>query len=351
MATKTQFKAIDFFCGAGGLTCGLKSAGIDVLAGIDNDGSCKFTYEKNNKGSIFLERDVTKLTVADFENDLAISKNDDNMIFAGCAPCQFWTIINTTKEKSKKTKDLILDFQRFVEHFNPGFVLVENVPGISSKKGSPMGKFIEALKNRGYNVSQHITDMSMYGIPQKRKRFTLLASRVSKIELPKPTHKSRTVRDVLGVDHGFPKIKAGTRDSSEFMHTAASLSKKNLERLRMTKKDGGDRSSWQKNKDYQLACYATKEEKFYDTYGRMWWEKPSPTITTKFFSISNGRFAHPEEDRAISLREGATLQTFPKSYRFIGTSIACVAKMIGNAVPPEFGRILGDAIIKSVEKA
>ena len=345
-----ELKAIDFFCGAGGLTFGLKAAGIDVIAGIDNDGSCKDTYEKNNKGSAFLERDVIKYTPTELEKDLPVERNDDNMIFAGCAPCQFWTIINTTKEKSKKTKDLILDFQRFVEYFNPGFVIVENVPGISSKKGSPMGKFIDVLKNRGYNVSQHVTDMSLYGIPQKRKRFTLLASRISKISLPEPTRQRRTVKDVLGMENGFSKIEAGTKDFTDFLHTAASLSKKNLERLQMTKKDGGDRSSWQNDKRYQLACYASGKEKFYDTYGRMWWGRPSPTITTKFFSISNGRFAHPEENRAISLREGATLQTFPKSYRFIGTSTACVAKMIGNAVPPEFGKILGKAIIKSVDE-
>ncbi len=350
MVKKTKLKAVDFFCGAGGLSFGLRAAGIDVIAGIDNDGVCKETYEKNNKDSIFLERDVIKYQPSELEKDLSLKKNDDGMIFAGCAPCQFWTIINTTKEKSKKTKDLILDFQRFVEYFNPGFVIVENVPGISSKKGSPMGKFIDVLIARGYNVSQHITDMSLYGIPQKRKRFTLLASRVSKISLPEPTRRRKAVRDVLGIENGFSKIEAGSKDPTDFLHTAASLSKKNLERLQMTKKDGGDRSIWQNDKKYQLPCYATGKEKFYDTYGRMWWGKPSPTITTKFFSISNGRFAHPEEDRAISLREGATLQTFPKSYRFIGNSIASVAKMIGNAVPPEFGKILGEMIIKSAEK-
>ena len=350
MTTKNKLKAIDFFSGAGGLTHGLKVAGIDVIAGIDNDGTCKDTFEKNNAGAIFLEKDITKYLPADLERDLKIQKNDDYMIFAGCAPCQFWSIIRTSKEKSKKTRNLILDFQEFIEYFKPGFVVVENVPGISSKKGSPMGRFIAALESLGYNVAHDITDMSLYGIPQKRRRFTLLASRISPISLPKPTGKRMTVRDVLGIKNGFIKIKAGMADKTDFLHTVAGLSKKNIERLRMTNKNGGDRSAWQNNAKYQLTCYASGEKKFYDTYGRMWWDKPSPTITTKVFSVSNGRFAHPEEDRAISLREGATLQTFPKNYRFVGTSVASIAKMIGNAVPPEFAEIIGRQIIKAANE-
>jgi DNA (cytosine-5)-methyltransferase 1 len=210
-----------------------------------------------------------------------------------------------------------------------------------------MGGFIAALENLDYNVVHAVTDMSLYGVPQKRRRFTLIASRVSAVSLPRPTAKKTTVRVFLGRQNGFRKISAGTSDKTDFIHAAAKLSEKNLRRLQMTEKDGGDRSAWQNNKKYQLACYASGEKKFYDTYGRMWWDKPSPTITTKFFSISNGRFAHPEEDRAISLREGATLQTFPKSYRFVGTSFASIAKMIGNAVPPKFAKIIGREIVKA----
>jgi len=344
---KNKLKAIDFFSGAGGLTHGLMVAGISVIAGIDNDGSCRATFLKNNKGAIFLEKDIIKYSPENLKNDLKIKKNDDRMIFAGCAPCQFWSIIRTSKEKSKKTKNLILDFQKFVEYFKPGYVVVENVPGISSKRGSPMGNFIATLEFLGYNVAHDITDMSLYGVPQKRKRFTLIASRVSKVSLPKPNGKKRTVRNILGVNNGFSKIKAGTKDETTFLHTVASLSKKNLERLKLTTANGGDRSIWQNKKKLKLACYATGEKKFYDTYGRMWWDKPSPTITTKFFSISNGRFAHPEENRAISLREGATLQTFPKNYEFLGSSVASTARMIGNAVPPSFAKIIGEQIINS----
>jgi len=347
---KKQLKAIDFFSGAGGLTYGLRAAGIEVLAGIDNDASCKETYEKNNKGSVYLERDITKYTPADLERDLKIIKYDDHMIFAGCAPCQFWSKLRTSKEKSEKSKNLILDFQMFILHFRPGFVVVENVPGISNKRESPMDIFISALETSGYNVARGVTDMSLYGIPQKRRRFTLLASRLSPIELPNPTNTQCTVREVLGERNGFRKIEAGTRDETSFLHTAASLSRTNVERLHLTDKDGGIRTRWQNKNEYKLACYSSEEKKFEDTYGRMRWDHPSPTITTKFISISNGRFAHPEEHRGISLREGATLQTFPKTYEFIGSSIASIAKMIGNAVPPAFGKIIGTQIIESLKK-
>lgn len=346
----TPLKAIDFFSGAGGLTCGLRAAGITVLAGIDNDENCKATFEKNNEGAVYLVKDVAEYTPAELEKELGIEKDDDSMIFAGCAPCQFWTLINTTKEKSKKTKDLILEFQRFVEYFRPGFVVVENVPGISTKKGSPMGGFITAIESLGYKVAHGITDMSLHGIPQRRRRFTLLASRVAKISLPEASNVTKTVRDVIGTENGFPKIEAGTKDETNFLHTAAGLTEKNLERLRMTAKDGGDRSVWQKDRKYQLPCYSSDDTKFYDTYGRMWWDRPSPTITTKFASISNGRFAHPEENRGISLREGATLQTFPKDYEFIGTSMGVIAKMIGNAVPPAFAEIIGNQIVNAVSE-
>ena len=341
-----KLKAIDFFCGAGGLTYGLKRAEIDVIAGIDNDSSCKETYEINNKGAKFWERDITKYSPPDLERDLNIRKEDNFMIFAGCAPCQYWSLIQTTKERSKETSNLLLDFQRFVEYFKPGYVVVENVPGINSKLGSPIKRFIANLEELGYkNPARDIVDMSLYGIPQKRRRFTLLASRVSDIELPKPTGETKTVRDVLGTSNGFKRIDAGTRDDTPLLHTSAGLSAKNLERLQMTEEDGGDRSRWQARKNLELPCYASGEMKFAGNYGRLWWDKPAPTITTRFISVSNGRFAHPEEDRGLSLREGATLQTFPKNYQFIGTSMGSVARMIGNAFPPEFAQIIGKQII------
>ena len=340
---RSKFKAIDFFCGAGGLTYGLRSAGIQVIAGIDNNKKCKATFEKNNQDSYFLEKDIKKYSPADLKKDLKIKKSDKKMIFVACAPCQFWSIIHTNKEKSKSTKNLILDFKKFVQYFKPGYVIMENVPGILSKK--PMELFINALIKNKYNVEYSILDMSLFGVPQKRKRFTLIASRFYKIPLPKPKRKQLNVRNVIGRKNGFAVIKAGTRDKTYFQHSTLSISKKNIERLKQTKKDGGDRTNWMKIKHLSLDCYSNKNI-FRDTYGRMWWNKPAPTITTKFINITNGRFAHPEENRGLSLREGATLQTFPKKYKFIASSMTETAKMIGNAVPPKFAKILGKQIIQ-----
>jgi len=190
--------------------------------------------------------------------------------------------------------------------------------------------------------------MSYYGVPQSRKRFSLIASRVDKnINLPIPDKKQALLEDFIGIKNGFHPIKAGYKDETDFNHTVSGLNEVGLKRLAKTPHNGGSRLAWKNDKNLQLKCFEGKDNSFKDTFGRMWWKKPAPTITTKFFNISNGRFVHPEEDRAISLREGATLQTFPKDYVFKTTSIAATAKLIGNAVPPEYARRLGEVILNS----
>lgn len=345
---RKKIKAVDFFCSGGGMTCGLKQAGIDVIAGIDNDFSCKDTYEKNNPGSKFIFADVFKLKEEELTKKLKLKKNDNNMVLIGCSPCQFWSIIRTDKTKSKKSRNLLIEFQRFVDYFNPGYVLVENVPGILGKKDkSGLDKFVLNLENKGYKVHYEIINMSDYGIPQSRKRFSLIATRVTKnkLSLTKKNIQKPTVKDFIGTNHGFYPIKAGYKDDSTFNHSVAGLTQKNINRLKKTPKNGGSWLDWAQDKNLKRKSY--RGQGFKDNYGRMSWNKPAPTITTKFFSISNGRFAHPEENRAISLREGATLQTFPKNYVFHANSVADVARMIGNAVPPLFAKQLGKVILNS----
>jgi len=346
-----NYRAVDFFCGCGGMTFGLQQSGIEVVAGIDFNPECKETYEANNNCSKFIMADIKKLKVEYLEKESGIEKNDDNMIFVGCSPCQYYSIINTNKEKSKHSKNLLIDFMKFVKYYNPGFVLVENVPGILSNKESILKKFESALKDMNYEIKREIINMSYYGVPQSRKRFSLIASRVNKnIMLPKQDSKQALLKDFIGKKNGFEKIKAGHKDNTSFMHTTPSLSNINIKRLEKTPKNGGNRLAWKNDKELQLECFKGKDNSFKDTFGRMWWNRPAPTITTKFFSISNGRFVHPEEDRAISLREGATLQTFPKSYIFKTTSTVIAAKLIGNAVPPEYAKRLGKVIINSESK-
>jgi len=345
-----QINAVDFFCSGGGMSYGMQQAGIKILAGIDFDKNCEETYKSNIKGADFILADVFELKETELEQRLLLKKNDDNLVLIGCSPCQFWSIMNTDKEKSKKSKDLLIEFHRFVEYFTPGYVVVENVPGVFRRKlESGLDDFIKWLNANGYKVHRDVHEVSEYGVPQHRKRFTLIANRVTgkDIQPSKKQGKKLFVRDVLGEKNGFPKVEAGHKDDTPFMHTVAGLEEINIKRLALTKEDGGTRLSYVDNEELAPDCHKNNKENFKDTYGRMWWDRPSPTITTKFFSISNGRFAHPEENRAISLREGAVLQSFPKDYIFKATSVANTARMIGNAVPPKYAEAIGRAIVNS----
>jgi DNA (cytosine-5)-methyltransferase 1 len=345
----SQFSAIDFFCGGGGMSCGLRQAGIHVIAGVDLDADAKETYEFNNKGTVFVQADIKTLDSDYLAKVLNVKKDDDTLIFVGCSPCQFYSIINTDRERSLKSKDLLLDFARFVEYYRPGYVLVENVPGIVTNKNSILPSFLEKLNSLGYtNCAYKVVDLSYYGVPQSRKRFSLIATRLNKenVHLPIADGKRAILKDFIGEQHGFAKVSAGNKDCSPMNHTTAGLSEKTLRRLQKTKHNGGSRLDWADDPELQLKCFEGKDDAFPDTFGRMCWDKPASTITTKFYSISNGRFGHPDEDRALSLREGATLQTFPRDYVFKSTGIEATAKLIGNAVPCEYARRLGEMIIQ-----
>jgi len=344
-------KAIDFFCGAGGMTRGMKDAGIEVIAGIDNDATCQQTYEINNHPSKFIEYDINSLEPSELAELVGIGKDDDSLIFIGCSPCQHWTRTHTSREKSEPTKNLLSVFQEFVTWFRPGYIVVENVPGLHKKRDdNALGKFLPILKNDSYHsLHDNIINSVHYGVPQTRERYLLVASRVSsRITIPKSENSEQlTVRNFIGINNGFSPIPAGHRDDTDYRHTAADLSEKNMRRIRLTRPDGGTRYQWKDDPDLQIPTYRGKDGCFRNVYGRMFWDKPAPTITTRFHSLSNGRFGHPEEDRAISLREGATLQTFPKDYLFFGSSIGSIARQIGNAVPPELARRIGLAIVQS----
>jgi len=340
-------KAVDFFCGAGGMSYGLAKAGIKVLAGIDCDGSCRETYERNNKPAKFIQKDVGKLSPQWLGKELNISKHDDRLIFVACSPCQFWSKINTDKKKNRESAFLLPEFERFVDWFRPAFVIIENVPGMSKKRASLLPQFRRFLRERKYSFKQDIINSNFHGVPQNRLRYLLIATRLAdSIHLPAPTAKRFVVRDFLGERNGFPSIPAGHQDSTQFLHTAASLSAANLKRVRRTRVDGGTRQSWKDDPQLQIPAYKQKDEIFRDVYARMFWDRAAPTITTRFNSFSNGRFGHPEENRAISLREGATLQTFPKRYIFVGTNQGTIARQIGNAVPPALAKCIGRHLLR-----
>ena len=346
-------KAIDFFCGAGGMTYGLTQAGIKVLAGIDIEPAYRETYEINNRPSKFIEADIHDLTFDRLVSETGIKCNDDSLVFIGCSPCQYWTKIHTDKKKSQESKDLLAGFQKFVDFFKPGYIILENVPGLFNYiNKNVLGEFINFLDKNHYKYDHDVLNANYYGVPQKRKRYVLVATRLSEtIKLPVGSHNQNlTVRNFIGKHNGFPEVENGHKDETDFIHTVARLSPSNVERIKVTPVNGGNRYSWKDDPSLQIKAYMNRDNSFKDVYGRMFWDKPSPTITTRFNSISNGRFGHPFENRAISLREGAVLQTFPKSYVFKGTNEACIARMIGNAVPPELAKNVGYSIVENYKK-
>lgn len=342
-----MLKAVDFFCGAGGVTCGFKKAGINVLGGIDIDESCRKTYTENNSAE-FIQTDISTFPKESLALTLKIKRNQDDLVFIGCSPCQYYSNINTDKTKSSNTRYLLADFQEFVDYYKPGYVFIENVPGIDKKKDSPLGIFKEFLTKNNYTFSEGVVNAKYYGVPQNRRRYILIASRLVKgLKLPPEDREHvKTVEQTIGDYKVFKPIKAGYKDTTDFIHSAALLSDKNLKRITLLTENGMDRRVWKDNQELQLDCYK-EHEGHYDVYGRMYWNKPSPAITTKFISLSNGRYGHPEQNRAISLREGAALQSFPLDYNFYSSSQSAIAKMIGNAVPPELARRVAE-YLKSI---
>lgn len=334
-----KIKAIDFFCGSGGLTRGLLDAGIKVLAGIDNDSSAKETYEKNNKVK-FIHSDIRELDFKALEN--VLGERNYPLLFAGCAPCQPFSLINRrNREDRAADKLLLLEFAKFIKHFKPEYLISENVPQMENSQ--EFEKFLKLLKVNRYTFEYKLLDAQYYGVAQRRKRLVLVASRVSNIYLPEPLNSIKTVRDVIG---HFPKIKAGETSLLVPNHISASLNEINLTRIKKTKKNGGSWTNWPE--DLKLECHK-KLVGYTDVYGRMSWDQPSPTLTTRCNNYSSGRFGHPEQHRAISLREAAAIQSFPDNYIFFGTQ-GKVAKHIGNAVPPALASCLGKTIVQLSKK-
>lgn len=346
--TLPVLKAVDFFCGAGGVTAGFNDAGINVLAGIDIDPNCKKTYEENNAGSKFLEKDISKYNPKDLAKELKIRKKDDDLIFIGCSPCQYYSSVNNIKDKSAKGKLLLEDFQRFVAYFKPGYIFIENVPGLKRSPESPLGKFKQFLTKAGYRFSDDVLNAKHFQVPQNRRRYVLLATRVKKtISLPAGNKKNLvTLQQAIGDPVKFPAINAGHKDETDYLHSSATLNALNMRRLKKTPHNGGSRKVWADDPELQLNCYKDYEGHT-DVYGRLYWERPAPTITTKFYSLSNGRYGHPEQDRALSLREGAVLQSFRPDYKFLASSQGLNGKLIGNAVPPKMAKEIGNAIIEN----
>ena len=339
-------KAVDLFCGVGGLTCGLQKAGIPVVAGIDIDGSCEYAYTHNNH-SQFIKKSIDEVTGKEVR---ALLRGADVKVLVGCAPCQPFSSHQKDKKHRSNHKDwkLLYQFSRLVKEAKPHIVSMENVPELQKEK--VFLDFVNTLKEENYVVNYDVVNVAYYGVPQRRKRLILLASKRKEIKIPTPTHERYiTVREAIG---NLPEVKAGEADKDDALHIAPALSSINLQRIRNSRPGG----TWRDWPDaLKLKCHKSEKGKTYaSVYGRMRWDDLSPTITTQFIGYGTGRFGHPDQDRALTLREGAILQSFPPDYQFVPPEepiqIRKIARHIGNAVPPRLGEIIGQSIISSLPK-
>lgn len=340
---KQIIKVVDLFCGIGGLTHGLQLEGFNVVAGIDSDTTCKFGYEANNRAR-FVANDIANVSTAEIAD---MFKGADIKVLVGCAPCQPYSGLNRkgpTEEKMSPLKK----FGQYVAELKPEIVSMENVRGLAKENKYPVFReFLQTLKDNGYQYEYVIVDTSDYGIPQKRHRLVLLASRLGPISLIAPTHREAkvTVRDAIS---DLPPVEDGVANTFDPLHRAVKMNDLNKRRIRATPANGGDASSW--DRSLLPACYLKESGKSYmhTVYGRMRWDEPAPTMTTNCTGFGNGRFGHPEQHRAITLREAARIQTFPDTYKFTENSekvpTTHIAKFIGNAVPVDLGRVIGRSI-------
>jgi DNA (cytosine-5)-methyltransferase 1 len=336
---------VDVFCGIGGLSHGFFKEGFKVVAGIDVDPSCRYAFETNNK-ALFIEKSVEDIKGKEVST---LFGDNRTKILVGCAPCQPFSTYNRKKHKNDEWR-LLRNFSRLVSKTSPDIVSMENVPQLQNHK--VFKEFVDDLESADYRVFPQVVYCPDYGIPQQRKRLVLLASKFGDIKLIKRTHKPgnyKTVKDAIGK---LRSIEAGGVDPKDPLHRSRNLTPLNIERIKSTP-EGGGWESW--DRSIRLKCHKRKSgESFNSVYGRMSWDKQASTITTESHNLGSGRFGHPQQNRAISIREAALLQTFPKYYRFVenGSEITFdkLSRHIGNAVPVKLGRVIAKSIKKHLQE-
>jgi DNA (cytosine-5)-methyltransferase 1 len=337
-----MFKVFDFFSGCGGTSLGFQELGFDISLAIDFDKDATDSFKRNFPSTLVIRNDIREVAIDSLKRH--INSESSPILFSGCAPCQPFSKQNKNKKRNDQRRSLLDEFARFVFFYLPDAVVVENVPGMQKpSEKSPFFKFVKELKKCGYFVDFNILRSGDFGVPQRRERLVLVASKNQPIALPTPSHGPEaahpysTVREWI---YDLPKIQAGERCSIDPDHQASKLSEINLQRISATPMGKG-RESWPE--ELVLNCHSGYAGHT-DVYGRLHWDKPDSGLTTRCISYSNGRFGHPEQNRAISAREAACLQTFPRYFSFAG-SLSSKARQIGNAVPPLMAKAIAQSFI------
>jgi len=337
---------VDLYSGCGGVTAALRRKRFRVVAAVDNDPLAGKTYKLNNKSARLYSDDIRNVDPAEIR-DADLFGNDLDLLVV-CSPCQPFSNQNRNRKNDPRA-ELILQAPRFAKTLKPKIIFFENVPGLASAElSNVLGKLRSRLKKIGYTLSQPTTiDLADYGVPQRRLRCVLFATRKGfQIELPSPTTpkgKRKSVKEAIGA---LPPLKSGQKDERDPLHFARTHQPIALQRMAYIKKNGGDRFSLPP--ELELKCHKGKKG-YPDVYGRMHWGRVAPTLTTGCTDITRGRFMHPRDDRAITLREAARLQTFPDDYVFAG-SARQIAIQVGNAVPPAFIEALATSLRKAVAR-
>lgn len=341
----------DFFAGCGGASSGFRAAGMNIAFALDHDVDAQASFKANFPDAHFEFEDIRNVSAEAVRSRIG-DERSNSVLFSGCAPCQPFTKQNTARPELSKDErvPLLAHFARLVEGCLPDLVFVENVPGLQKldADSEPFGGFLRRLVGAGYNLDYRPITLAKYGIPQRRRRLVLVGSRRGTIHLPAETHgpgtlneQYATVRDWIA---HLPPIRAGEEHKEVRNHRAANLSARNMERIEATPEGGGNRD-WPEH--LTLECHKGISG-YSDVYGRMSWDAPASGLTTRCNSYSNGRFGHPEQNRAISIREAACLQTFPEDFVFEG-SMASMARQIGNAVPVQLAKLIGERFIEHLK--
>lgn len=339
----SRLTAIDLFSGCGGLSCGLKQAGFDVVAAVEIDAKAQSTYKLNHPLVTLYSADIRALDPAQILVAAGLNVGDLDLL-AGCPPCQGFSRLRT-KNKRTAVKDernnLVTDFVRFVMVMQPKSIMLENVPSLA--KDGRFTRMRNQLTELGYESVVHVLDAADYRVAQRRKRLIVLASKVHKPEIAPKVESRVTVREAFrGV--GAPST---TKDALHAVGENRSQAVRDL--IRLIPKNGGSRGDLPAS--HQLECHK-RSDGFSDVYGRMAWDEVSPTITSGCHNPSKGRFLHPSYNRTITLREAALLQGFPQDYRFdVSHGKEAIALMIGNALPPPFIAAHANALRLGLESA
>lgn len=339
---ETKLTAIDLFSGCGGLTVGLKRAGFRVLGAVEVDPLSAKTYQANHLDVALWVMDIRELDPHELLDTLGLKKGSLDLL-AGCPPCQGFSTMRTLNGALKVNdprNDLLLEFERFVEALLPRAIMMENVPGLAVDER--FKAFRLRLEKLGYQGDHRVLNAADYGVPQRRRRLIYVAAMGVEVPFAEKNGRRKTVKEAIG---RLPKAGQSSDPVHDMPENRTPLV---LQIIRLVPKDGGSRSDLPDY--YQLECHK-RCNGFKDVYGRMAWRKLAPTITSGCFNPSKGRFLHPEEDRAITMREAALLQGFPRWYKFPTTdNKTAVASMIGNALPPPFIAAHARIVLKALQE-